>query len=324
MTTKVSFVVLLIDDYTGKAIESPALASVQTECAPVGMRQVIKPDGYRVFTGINGKLIRVNIRSSKYIEQRLTIDTEKLDPREPVVIVRLFPKIGLNSSGRFTSIQMKIVSEQGKPVAGHNIGLVVNGNMQYMLMEDVKAGSETIRLFLPEKAGMIGRKLIFLSAGMDESVGGKKEPETGKKAAKNNRGTFESAIIAQQYAMNEFGLASMLKRDYSMDTKILIYRDVSADQNGDVFCPLNLRKEQPESVTVICPGADGKIAREFPLVEGELNCLPDLVVKTQQETIDMVQKNGKAKRNMKVKEQAVQEDTNAIHPFWREIYENTL
>ena len=88
----VSFVLLLQDDFSGAVQSDPG----QRFC--VNGRTVCpmkKPEGYLVFFGLSGTEYEVSISSAKYLDTLLHIDSGKLDPKYPVVTVRLFRKPGV-------------------------------------------------------------------------------------------------------------------------------------------------------------------------------------------------------------------------------------
>ena len=251
---------LLVDDYTGKTIESPAEARILVEESPCQLTQIIKPNGYRVFTGAGGSRFVLSVQSSVYTEQRMVVEVGKLNPGEPIFIGRLYRYVGIEPVGGLTAVRFKALDERGKPAANRKIGFVLNGNLRYLLLEEAKAGTDAVRMFSPEKTGIVGRKLIFQSDGAALGV-----------------------VIARQYSASEFGLATLLRKDIPVDTKILVYHDIFTDRNGEITCPFNSRKERIESVTVLCAGANGMVVREYPIENGALNRLPDLVVETASE-----------------------------------------
>ena len=257
LTTKVLFVMLLVDDYTGKSIESPAEARILVEESPCQLTQIIKPNGYRVFTGTGGSRFVLSVQSSIYTEQRMVVEVGKLNPGEPIFIGRMYRYVGVEPVSGLTAVRLKAVDDRGKPVISRRIGFLLNGNLRYLLLEEAKAGTDSIRMFSPEKTGIVGRKLIF-----------------------QNDGAAVGVVITRQYSTSEFGLATLLRKDIPVDTKILVYHDILTDRNGEITCPFNLRKERLESVTVLCAGANGMVVREYQIEIGALNRLPDLVVET--------------------------------------------
>ncbi len=88
----VNFALLLQDDFNGAIQSDPGQrfsVNGRTVCP------MKKPEGYLVFFELPGTEFEVSISSAKYLDTRLRIDTEKLDPKYPVVTVRLFRRSGL-------------------------------------------------------------------------------------------------------------------------------------------------------------------------------------------------------------------------------------
>lgn len=58
-----------------------------------------KPEGYRVFTGLEGSRFTVEITGGGYFSEQVQVDTALLDPRMPVAEARLFRRRGAGFSG---------------------------------------------------------------------------------------------------------------------------------------------------------------------------------------------------------------------------------
>lgn len=91
MKTKVAFVLRLLDDYSGKVIQKEAFQFYADE---ILLHLIVKDEGMYVFLQPLSDSLEIKIVSNSYFEQKLIIEQSKLDPRNPVVDVRLFIKCG--------------------------------------------------------------------------------------------------------------------------------------------------------------------------------------------------------------------------------------
>ena len=261
INTKLSFVLVLVDDYTGRIISQASAAKVTVADAPVTSAQTVKRDGYRVFTGLSGHLFSIRIISPYYGEQNLILDTKTLNPSEPVVFIRLYPNERFKPTGiQMTAIQMRATDKEGLGISGQKIGVALNGNLKYRLLENVDCGSETVRLFCPDKSGLWGRELLLISR--------KKESPAIARMMLTQQGTDEY----------EYLLSKPLTASFQTDAEVLVYYEMQSDCQGNVYLPINLRNGACDSVTLLYPGADGKIDHEHKITTGISNQLPDGIV----------------------------------------------
>ena len=82
-SNKLSFVLLLIDDFTGKPITMAEAVKVIIEGAPSTAAQIIKKGGYREFTGFEGDEVMLDIVSAHYSRRRVLIKRSRLNNKEP-------------------------------------------------------------------------------------------------------------------------------------------------------------------------------------------------------------------------------------------------
>lgn len=91
MKTKVAFVLRLLDDYSGKVIQKEAfLFYADGEL----LHPIVKDEGMYVFLEPLSTVLQLKIVSTSYFEQTVTIERSVLDPKNPVMDVRLFIKCG--------------------------------------------------------------------------------------------------------------------------------------------------------------------------------------------------------------------------------------
>lgn len=200
--------------------EQPAIAAVPQIPAMrprLPLRPVHKPDGHIVFVNCTARLLDIRIDVPTYQPERLLVDRAKLDPRLPLMKLRMRP----DRTHRFPPDATIVF---GKADPGARIALVRDGAGEgFRLLSDV---SDPMRIELHNPAGidLEGRNL---------AIGGWKGDRWN--------GTPEILRIAGALAdtPGTFEPASPLKETYRKAGTFLREAMVAfADEDGNYFLPL--------------------------------------------------------------------------------------
>jgi len=107
-TTRVSFVVCVIDDFNGERVRN---GNIMITLAETPKRPLRKKEGIFVFIDLDSMVYTLMINSDIYFSQTLTVDPDKLDPRDPVIYVRLKPLPSYSFSSAATLIRGKLINK---------------------------------------------------------------------------------------------------------------------------------------------------------------------------------------------------------------------
>jgi hypothetical protein len=237
ISTKLSFMVLLIDDFTGKPITSAEAVDIYIEGAPMTAVQVIKKDGYRSFSGFEGDDISLDIVSNHYARRHVNISRKNLDPRNPVVHVRMFPSENYALPKGTTSIKFYAADGAGAPASGFKIRMVLCGGFQYKLLEETDKGAKAVKLLCPGQSMLEGKGLVFLDGPVEiDSMSYK---------------AVDFVTLAGLSKENDVILKSPLEHAYDTDALLSVYYDCEADAKGLFYMPLNRFEGQCSAVYLI-------------------------------------------------------------------------
>lgn len=229
--TKVSAVLLLIDDFTDKPITS-ITAQVSAEGHERALR---KPEGYYVFTNLKGSQVTVTVQTPSYLPQKLTLNFKQLqgDASSLVVKIRVKPGPGYSFPEGTTCLEGKtqpqarvwICSEEEKGTR--------------KLLYDYEKGSRVISIYCPEKEELEGRA-FFIAKG---SANGREELRLVTRCE-------------EELLKSGFVLENPLARSYKkIGTKLYPIYETEADTQGRYFLPV---KGVEKEASYLCGWAKGK------------------------------------------------------------------
>lgn len=215
MRTTVSFVIRLMDDFTGMPVTDHF---VRVYASGTGA-PIRKGDGYYVFTNCVGR-VWVSVRSPYYYEERTQIDTSE----EKATVHQLW----LHPNRQYR-LPEGVVCIAGSAAPESSIGVVIEREENCMkLLHDYSKKKDAcmLELFYPGGTELSGRQ--FLIASRDGKC---REFFSAVGAAK--RGCLLSAPLSQDYKRTE--------------TKIYRCYCTRADEKGDYFLPIKeaLREKAP-------------------------------------------------------------------------------
>lgn len=234
---RVSYVLQLLDDFTGKVMERADIM-VRGDENQIPVR---KPDGYFVFTNCPEKM-KITISSPCFHEEIL--ETDGWRPGTSVIKVRLKPS-------RLYPLPEGITCITGKAPIGSRIGVVFEQeSTSWKLLYDYSAKQEPLRmeLYNPGEQELEGKWFIITD-------------RTGK-----NRELFS----VERYLMSEQKciLSVPLTKDYKKaGTKLYEFHFVSADGNGEYYLPVKDKIED----TAVCWFYIGEEMQKKEIQPGRLN-----------------------------------------------------
>lgn len=240
MINRVSFVVILIDDFTNKVIQDK---SINMFLQGLNVKPIKKQDGFFVFTNINEINVNLTINSYSYNTTKLTIDTSKLNHLNPVIKVRLKPSCKYNFPINTTCIRGK-----GKP--NTTIAIIQNcKNNIFKLLDDSMKKASILKIYNPLNIDLEGKSFIITEKG-------------SKVREKLNIVEFNE--VTQEYILDEY-----LNEEYKKEIcEILKIDYIDIFEDGIFFLPLkNVTKEQNE---VIIETQEG-LKKIVKLTEGSIN-----------------------------------------------------
>ncbi len=207
---RVALAVLVIDDFTGRILSG---SDIQVKIKGSSVKPVRKPDGYFVFTS-GPEIKQIVVESHFYQPAELSVDTGKLNPLHPVVIVRLTPN-------RLYPMAKNVTTLEGLAPAGNEIQVICDSYTQpYKLLCDYDRDSTKgleIRLFQAEKKDLSGKTLAIKMKDQIEAE------------------VFKVLEMADQ-EQGLFRLEKPLSQGYQkMGTSIFPVYTAKADQHGDYF-----------------------------------------------------------------------------------------
>lgn len=243
----VSLVIILIDDYSGKIIQSTDILII-TE---TGKKPAQKREGYYIFTNLKEEIIHIRIEAQQFLNKRISVSLTELDEREPYIRIRLkpsrcypFPKGITVLSGRTMPYAEVFLFSEEFPE-------------RERLLYDYEKGSCAIKIFNIHRRNLEGRYFYMWDCDSQNS---------------------EIAILKKCLSVNkeEYELGRPLKNDYKKSAAYIlpIFED-QADKSGYFFIPIrNMIKEachvKNESPTSIEDSAEIGMKMKVKVVIEEL------------------------------------------------------
>ena len=216
---RVSLVVMLIDDFTGKVITgSNARVWIENEKPPIK-----KSEGWNVFLNLSEGEYILNAEGGFY--SRSTVACKIVDEKSDIVTIRLLP----NSLYPIPSDCLRIEGN-GEPESKVVI-YSDDKSAAFKLLSDIKKGTQTIGIYHPDAVNIEGKMLNIISSdGKSEfiRVGSKSENEK-----------FEYKILDK------------IKNDFSKVGTILVTAtETIVDEDGKFF--IFLRSCSQENTEIVC------------------------------------------------------------------------
>lgn len=158
LTSRVTVVVQVLDDFTDRVISGSA---VQVRAVGLMAKPIRKSDGYFVFTADQGPIRQIAVESLFYEKEIVTLEPKALNPRHPVLKIRLKP------NRRYTAPE-PMTGLEGRAEPGSEIQVIYSSHPQplkllYDYKYDGREKGREIRLFHPEKKDLSGRTMAILS-----------------------------------------------------------------------------------------------------------------------------------------------------------------
>lgn len=163
LTRRVTVAVQVLDDFTDRVLSGSA---VQVHAIGLTAKPIRKSDGYFVFTADQGPIRQIAVESLFYEKEIVELDPEALNPRHPVLKIRLKP------NRRYTAPE-PVAGLEGEAEPGSEIQVIYVSHAQPLkLLYDYEQSdaekTREIRIFDPEKKDLSGRTLSILSKDQDE------------------------------------------------------------------------------------------------------------------------------------------------------------
>lgn len=175
ITLKISFVINIYDDFTNAPID---MGAVRIN-VPLGQKIIKKDKGCVVFLGCAKQQMEVEIESSFYHTQKISVDLTKLEGNCPVIKIRMLPGSSYPLSSGTTCLTGTATSGQMIYVFYENTQAAVK------LLCDYNMGSsmDVIRLYHPGESDLEGRTFCIQNKGKAQQeycrIGNAINPEAG-------------------------------------------------------------------------------------------------------------------------------------------------
>lgn len=248
--TKVSLVVMLIDDFNNKMISGGGIRVwIPGENPPVR-----KPEGYYVFTNLSRLTAEVIIESIRYERQTVMVDLPETSSEYTALKVRLVP-------GRAYVLPAGTTCVEGKAKPGSRIRMFSRKSTKTLkLLFDYTAGGPAckIGIYHPEDMDIEGKTLYI-----ENRDGSQYEFFRIAKGCGGGGGYFLSEPLQNSYK--------------KIGTTIYLVHSVHADEKGRFFLPVFDIRENACEFFCEAEGI-GKTARNYTLIKGTVNKL-DLLIK---------------------------------------------
>lgn len=216
MTAKVAFVLKLMDDYSGKVVKGDMFLFSYDGNRVV---PIVKEEGMYVFLEPLPEITNLVIVGTNYFEKTVTVDKTKLDPKEPVLDVRLFAKPGRPQPYRY--------------------------ELYTGIVEDKKIGHPA--MVCAKKAKPTG--LIFKSVRTEDDKtflsfsGFTQENLVEKTFILGEKNKAEVFIIKEKCGINEYCVEGKFSKKHDVGEKLhRTYRSVT-DVKGGYAIPVDSREE---------------------------------------------------------------------------------
>lgn len=226
---KVAFVLRLIDDFDGKALEGNGASFTSDGLV---LHPIKKTDGMFVFTGDYPKEADVKIEIPSYHKMTVRVVRSELDPQEPIMNVRMFGKAGGDFEYKYDLVcgQMKKSKGQVFPAFVYTAGS--------------KSTSLSFKKFREED----GRKIITLQ-------GYSNKPLIGYCFMLGEGKDVSLFIISEKFGVNEYCICPVLNLPVQIKQGAIlkrIYRSVT-DKDGAYAIPVNPGEDLSGEVFISSP-----------------------------------------------------------------------
>lgn len=241
MRTRVSLVLVPIDDFTDKIITEKL---VNVEINGNNVRQAIrKQEGFFVFTNITQSNVNITIKAYSYNIAKLEVDINKLKKLNPIVKVRLKP----NNQYKFPD---GITCLSGNTIANTTIKIMYKcKNNLFMLFEDNKEKSSSIRIYNPLNIDLEGKNFIITE--------------------KNSKINEEFNIVQFDEEKNLYILNEPLKKLYKKETcEILKIDYIDVFEEGTLFFPLKNFTDDKREIII---QTEDKKKKNINIISGIIN-----------------------------------------------------
>lgn len=224
---KLSFALRLIDDFTGRKIgRTSCIFKTDERFIPT----IYKEEGVYLFLEPMECPCTVQIEAQDYFPGMVLIDRRDLDPKYPVVDVRLYHKPGGQFPYRCSLCCGRIEPPQpGKPFMVYGISSVDSG----YALKAVKDMDD---------------------ASVIELTGYNKEKLPGRVFGLGNKKDLEVFVITEKTGINDYAISGKLKKNHQKGDRLFrIYRTY-ADGDGNYVLPVAEGTE--DKITVVTRIAD--------------------------------------------------------------------
>lgn len=219
--TIVSFVVCVVDDFSGERVRNGNLLITLAESRK---RPIRKKEGVFVFVDLDRMTYTLRVESDIYFPQSIQVDPDQLDRLDPVIYVRLKPLPSYPFSNAATLLRGRLIDKTEKILPEAAVRAVVKTRecaKGRILQENVPKGSRVLSLARFNGKISEGETLII-----DEK----------------NAEQTEICTISRLYEDNSFGLCDPLKFDHGRGAFLLPVTETVPDERGEtVVYFFNLR-----------------------------------------------------------------------------------
>lgn len=215
---RVSFVVMLIDDFTDEVIPTTqARVLVEGEKPPI-----LKNGEYYIFTNIRKKKVSIKISAFAYQSRSITEEIP-FEGKLRIIKVRMVPD-------EHYSLPENTLILQGKAKPNETLELIFRGTQTPVrLIKDYSGDDENkVLVYNPLRVSLTDRKVLFF---------------TEKK--------YEEAQIVSQNNEEEYVLDRKLKNKYEKsETMIYVVCQINCDEGGNYRVPIPKLYQSKDKVTV--------------------------------------------------------------------------
>lgn len=248
--TIVSFVVCVVDDYSGERVRN---GNLLVTLAEYRKRPIRKKEGVFVFVDLDKMPYTLKVESDMYFTQTIQVDPDQLDRLNPVIYVRMKPLPSYPFNKAATLLRGRLIDKQERILREAAIRAVVKTRecaKGRILQEDVPKGSRVLTL-----ARLNGK----ITEGEILSIEEKDEGQT------------EICRISRLYEDNSFELGESLKFDHGRGGFLLPVTETVPDERGETAVYFfNLRVPRVEVELQI--GHDGCVYTRNYEIEAGSTC----------------------------------------------------
>lgn len=226
ISIKVSFVLQLVDDFDGKSLTNAGVSFYEGERV---LKPIRKSDGMYVFTDEFREISTIRIECVGYHDKEITLDLNKIDRINPLVVVRLYGRPGGSFAYRYDLCCGTMKVKKGIELP----------------LEVYATKKKQLNLFFKAYREEDGKKIITFQ-------GFCMEPLIGLTFALGEGKETTLFYIKEKIGSNEYCICPIEKESVQIKTGsalFRIYRSVT-DKNGNYSIPVDEGVELLEEISI--------------------------------------------------------------------------